>query len=481
MTALGLKEDKAEAERGRVTAPLLIAVLGALCGMFVFGYNTGVINAPKNDIKAFIADVYRERWGPDAARVDPDNDPFESMFSYIVAAFPLGGLLGGFFCGWLADGLGRKGGLLLTSAAGVLASLLLGCARLAGSHEMLLAGRFLIGVCSALFTSLSPMYISEVAPLNLRGGLGMCNQLSVTLGLLVSQLLGADFSPVQWDLLLGLSAVPCLLLLAPLVVCPESPRFLLLSAKRDQDAVNALAWLRAAPAAHVRPEIQAMEAEEEGAEPPMGILTLLTSAALRRPLVIAAVLQLSQQLSGINGVLYYSTSVFQEAGMAEDAAKNTTVGVGGIMVVMTLVSAPFADRLGRRALMLVGLVGMFVCSLGVTATLALEQYVAMRALAVVAVLAFVVLFSVGPGSIPWLITAELFSQGPRPAAVAVATVVNWAANFAVSIAFPPMQKELKYLVFAPFSALLFLFSLFAAFRVPETKNKTFREIADSLR
>lgn len=138
-------------------------------------------------------------------------------------------------------------------------------------------------------------------------------------------------------------------------------------------------------------------------------------------------------------MLYYSTDVFTRAGLSESAAKSTTVGVGGIMVLMTLVSAPFMDRLGRRALMLVGLTGMFVTSLAITGTLALRDYQVMRALAVVAVLAFVVLFSVGPGSIPWLITAELFSQGPRPAAVAVATVVNWGANFVVSIVFPMLQ------------------------------------------
>ncbi|XP_052121091.1 glucose transporter type 1-like [Frankliniella occidentalis] len=444
--------------------------------MFVFGYNTGVINSPKKDVKQFIVDVYVERWG-----VVPDDDVQEDLFSFIVAIFALGGLIGGFGAGWIANGLGRKGGLLLTSAAGIVASLMLGFARMAGSHEMLLAGRFLIGACSGLFTSLSPMYISEVAPINLRGLLGVCNQLSVTVAVLVAQLLGSDFGLQQWDLLLGLSAVPCVLQLVLLPFCPESPRYLLLTADRKEDAVTALSWLRAAPPAHVRHEVQAMEEEEQGAEPPMGILQLLANSSLRRPLAIAAVLQLSQQLSGINGVLYYSTDIFKRAGLDESAAKNTTVGVGGVMVLMTLLSAPFADRAGRRALMLVGLVGMFVTSLAVTGTLALSDYSAMRALAIVSVLAFVVLFSVGPGSIPWLITAELFSQGPRPAAVSVATIVNWTANLAVGLAFPPLQKKLDYLVFAPFSALLLAFSLFTAFLVPETKNKTFREIADSLR
>ncbi|KAK3923707.1 Glucose transporter type 1 [Frankliniella fusca] len=477
MTALGFKDDKAEALRGSLTRQLVTSVVAALCGMFLFGYNTGVINSPKKDITNFINETYMSRWGVEATETEQEN-----LFSYIVAAFALGGLIGGFGAGWLANGMGRKGGLLLTSAVGIVASLMLGFARMAGSHEMLLAGRFLIGACSGLFTSLSPMYISEVAPVNLRGGLGVCNQLSVTIAVLAAQLLGADFGlKDSWDLLLGLSAVPCILQLVLLPWCPESPRFLLLTAGKKEAAVAALSWLRAAPPAHVNQEVQAVEEEEQGAEPPMGILQLLASSALRRPLMIAAVLQLSQQLSGINGVLYYSTSVFQTAGLDEAAAKNTTVGVGGVMVLMTLLSAPFADRAGRRALMLVGLVGMFVASLAVTATLALSDYAAMRALAIVSVLAFVVLFSVGPGSIPWLITAELFSQGPRPAAVAVATVVNWGANFVVGLAFPPLQTELKFLVFVPFTVLLLLFALFTAFFVPETKNKTFREIADSLR
>lgn len=181
-------------------------------------------------------------------------------------------------------------------------------------------------------------------------------------------------------------------------------------------------------------------------------------------------------------MLYYSTDVFTKAGLEESTAKLATVGTGGIMVLMTLVSTFFVDRLGRRALLLLGLVGMFVSSLAVTATLALAgESEVVRALAVVSVLAFVVLFSLGPGSIPWLITAELFSQGPRPAAMACSVTVNWAANLVVSLAFPPMQVALQYLVFAPFSVLLFLFSLFTALLVPETKNKTVREIADSFR
>lgn len=158
---------------------------------------------------------------------------------------------------------------------------------------------------AGLNTSLVPMYISEISPLNLRGGLGTVNQLAVTIGLLLSQVLGIEQilgTNEGWPLLLGLAVVPALLQLVLLPICPESPRYLLITKQWEEEARKALRRLRASNS--VEEDIEEMRAEEraQSAEASISMWELIFSPTLRAPLLIGVVMQLSQQLSGINAV-----------------------------------------------------------------------------------------------------------------------------------------------------------------------------------
>lgn len=164
-------------------------------------------------------------------------------------------------------------------------------------------------VLSAFFpglnTSLVPMYISEISPLNLRGGLGTVNQLAVTVGLLLSQVLGIEQilgTNDGWPLLLGLAVCPALLQLVLLPICPESPRYLLITKQWEEEARKALRRLRASN--QVEEDIEEMRAEERAqqAEASISMMELICSPTLRTPLIIGIVMQLSQQFSGINAV-----------------------------------------------------------------------------------------------------------------------------------------------------------------------------------
>ena len=236
---------------------------------------------------------------------------------------------------------------------------------------------------------------------------------------------------------------------------------------QEHQAREALKRLRNTP--HIEDDIDEMRAEElaQQAEAQITMWELLRSPSLRMPLTIAVVMQLSQQLSGINAVFYYSTNLFITTGLSETSAKYATIGIGTVMVLMTLVSIPLMDRSGRRTLHLYGLGGMFIFSIFITIsflvkvslisvkrfTIRLENELTDTSylhqelvswiwwLSVVSTLFYVVFFAVGPGSIPWMITAELFSQGPRPAAMSVAVLINWCANFLVAIGFPTMQVQ----------------------------------------
>ena len=259
------------------------------------------------------------------------------------------------------------------------------------SYELLILGRYLIGVncgkkqsqtksygawsdnqcprVAGLNTSLVPMYISEIAPLNLRGGLGTVNQLAVTVGLLTSQVLGVDTllgTDAGWPYLLGIAVFPSILQMLLLPVCPESPRYLLITKGQEQQARDALKRLRSQP--NIEDDIEEMRAEEQAqqAESHVTIFELIRSPTLRMPLTIAVVMQLSQQLSGINAVFYYSTNLFITTGLRDHEAKYATIGIGTVMVLMTLVSIPLMDRSGRRTLHLYGLGGMFIFSIFIT-------------------------------------------------------------------------------------------------------------------
>lgn len=331
--------------------------------MLQFGYNTGVINAPGKNIENFMKDVYKDRYNEEVS-----DDYIKNLRSIAVSIFAIGGMLGGFSGGWMANRFGRKGGLLLNNVLGIAGGCLMGSTKISHSYEMLFLGRFIIGlncgnfpnnnnkkfgsnftifnrfsncfffpgiVSPGLNTSLVPMYVSEIAPLNLRGGLGTVNQLAVTIGLLLSQVLGVEQilgTNDGWPVLLGLAICPAILQLLLLPICPESPRYLLITKQWEEEARRALRRLRASHS--VEEDIEEMRAEERAqqCESHISTMELICSPTLRAPLIIGIVMQLSQQLSGINAVFYYSTFLFTSAGLTEENAKFATIGIGAIMV-----------------------------------------------------------------------------------------------------------------------------------------------------
>lgn len=321
---------------------------------------------------------------------------------------------------------------MLNNAIAIFGATLMSSSQLFRSIECLIIGRFFIGINCGLNTHLVPMYLSEIAPMNLRGALGTVSQLGVTIGLLLSQVLGLSNilgTSDGWPFLLGVAFVPAVLQLLLLPLCPESPRYLLITKGRTNEARHALTRLRCT--SDVDDDIEEMRMEESRASseasvrrpasygtdgsspvhdascyqnhpddlnqvkhahhnnhlhqhqqqyvyqqqdmvpgttvieqneanessPPAdnySVWAVICSQDLRTPLIIAIVMQLSQQLSGINAILYYSTDIFKATDLDSDQAKWATIGVGGVMVTMTLVSIPLMDKMGRRTLHLWG-------------------------------------------------------------------------------------------------------------------------------
>ncbi|XP_047216806.1 solute carrier family 2, facilitated glucose transporter member 3 [Girardinichthys multiradiatus] len=462
-----------ERPKKKVTPYLLYCVSTAVIGSLQFGYNTGVINAPEQKLRVFFQNVSRERYG------EPFSDGATTMvWSFAVAIFSVGGMIGSFSVGTIVNMFGRRKSMLFANVLALLGGGLMGLSSLSRSFELVIIGRLIIGVFCGLSTGLTPMYVGEISPTAVRGAFGTLHQLGVVIGILVAQIFGLESllgSDNLWPLLLALTILPAVLQTIMLPFCPESPRYLLIVLNKEEEARKALERLRGSE--DVSDDIQEMKEEgmKMAMEKKVTVLELFRSPNYRQPIIIAIILQLSQQLSGINAVFYYSTGIFEKAGVTQPIY--ATIGAGVVNTVFTVVSLFLVERAGRRTLHLVGLAGMAVSALLMTISLSLvESNQSLSYLAIVAVFSFVASFEMGPGPIPWFIVAELFSQGPRPAAMAVSGCSNWTANFLVGLGFPKLEELCGPYVFLIFMVLLILFFIFTYLRVPETKGQTFDEI-----
>merc|ERR1719334_2906575 len=207
------------------------------------------------------------------------------------------------------------------------------------------------------------------------------------------------------------------------------------------------------------------------------------NVTLRRPLIIAMMMMLAQQLSGINAAIFYSTMIFKKAGLDEQASQSATLGMGAMNVAMTFVSLVLIEKAVRKILMISGLSVMAIMTIMLLVSLLVDkkEFPFMSYVAIVAVILFVVGFATGPGSIPWFFVTELFAQSGRPTATSIAVVVNWTANFLVGLGFAPMQMVMGPWVFLIFIIIQIFFIAYVALFVPETKNRTIDEITAGFR
>ncbi|KAM6982946.1 solute carrier family 2, facilitated glucose transporter member 1-like [Tautogolabrus adspersus] len=463
---------------GKVTPQLMMAVGTAVIGSLQFGYNTGVINAPQLIIEDFYNETWHSRFSEDIS-----HPTLTALWSLSVAIFSVGGMFGSFSVGLFVNRFGRKNSMLMANVLAFIAAAFFGFSKLACSFEMLIIGRFIIGLYSGLSTGFVPLYVEEISPTSLRGALGTLHQLGVVIGILLAQILGIEAimgNSTLWPVLLSITLLPAVLQCILLPLCPESPRYLLINCNEESKARSILVKLRGTDEVSEDMHEMKEESQQMMREKKVTILELFRSQTYRQPIFVAIMLQLSQQLSGINAVFYYSTGIFHRAGVSQPVY--ATIGAGLVNVAFTVVSLFVVERTGRRPLHLIGLMGMAVSAVFLTVAMALlDHFSWMSYISIVAIFSFVAFFEIGPGPIPWFIVAELFSQGPRPAAIAVAGFSNWSANFLVGMGFQYVEQLCGPYVFIIFTVLLLGFFVFTYFKVPETKGRTFDEISAGFR
>ncbi|XP_071494139.1 solute carrier family 2, facilitated glucose transporter member 1-like [Diadema antillarum] len=447
-----------------------------------FGYNQGVITAPSVFIQDFVNETYFLRSGG----VQISDTGLTWLWSTIVSIYCIGGALGALAGGYWADYFGRNRGLIYNNFISIVASLLMGCCQVASSPEMIIIGRFVIGFSVGMSLTIVPLYLAEIAPTKLRGAITTTHQLLITIGILIAQSLGfyAFYDEKTWPAVLGLSAATGIIEFVLLPFCPESPRWLLIKKGEEQKAIEALRKLRGTD--DVQNEIDEMKIEHqhEAEIEKVGVVDLLClrDPTWMMPLFICIVLHGGQQLSGINAIIFYSTELYELAGMTEDQIAYATVGFGALNVTVTVVAVLVVERFGRRPLLLYPFSLLSFWLIGLTVCLALQDrndWIKWMGLSFVYI--YIVTFAIGPAPLPYVVSTEVWSQGPRPAASSISIQVNWWANFVVQMSFPPIQEEIGEYTFIIYIVFLVLTTLFIYFYVPETKNQSFDQIVSQFR
>lgn len=472
--------------KGKWTGSLILAIFASCVGSaFQFGYHIGCINVPADVIKQWYIESHQQMFNKTLT--------FEAVSStqwaITVGLFAVGGMIGGLASGWCGDTFGRKGAMLLNNVLAVIATLLMSSAKYVGVYFLIMVGRVIIGINAGLSSALVPMYLTELSPINLRGTIGSFNQLTVTIAILFSQIVGLPqiFGTTgRWPLVFAFALVPVVVQLATLPLCPESPKYTLIVKNKKEEAEAALKKLRGENDVDAELKVMEDEATAMAAVEKIGIKSLF-KGELAWPMFIAIMMMLAQQLSGINVAMFFSTIIFKSAGLGENAVY-ATLGMGLCNVIMTVVSVYLVDhpRFGRRSLLLAGLIGMLLSSLALVASISIynadkvnNNFLAYPSM--VFVFLFVISFATGPGSIPWFFVSELFTSGARGSANAVAVMTNWLANCLVAITFEFLMQILMQFSFLVFSVLLLLFIIFTYIFVPETKGRTVEEIYDEFK
>ena len=454
MVRLAGRETETDPRRVRrhVAVGAAITALGGL----LFGYDTGVVSGALLFIKK-------------------DFGGLSSFQQELVTSLLLvGAVIGALAAGRVSDWIGRRFTVLITAIVFIAGVLL---AAFTPTYPVLLVARVVIGLAVGSASMVVPLYIGEIVPPGVRGGLVSLNQLAITVGILSSYLIDYGLSGTgNWRLMFGLAAIPAAALFLGMLFQTESPHWLIRQGREDE----ARAVLR-----RVRydSDIEAEVREVREISQREGGLRDLVSPKVRPLLMVGVLLAVFQQITGINTVIYYAPTLLQGAGFGNSGALLANVVNGAVNVGMTIVAIWLLDKVGRRPLLLSGTAGMAV-GMTITALSFLGGEHLTGALAIVAVLGLLIYtgsFAIGLGPVFWLLIAEIYPLKIRGAAMSVASMANWAANFVVTVSFLTLLSAIGGVgAFFLFGFLTLVALAYFWRKVPETKGRSLQEIERDL-
>lgn len=478
--------------RGRVK-PIVyfVGFTAALAGL-LFGLDVGVISGANEFIQ--------KDFGVD-----------DHTIENIVSALLWGAVFGVLISGVFSLRFGRRGTILVSALVFALGSIFCAFAPGAGT---LIAARFFLGIAVGMASFVAPLYLSEIAPQSVRGALISMYQLMITIGIVVAFLSDtffatyANLEPVAaeisgslsslaggrgqmvihayfsmpWRWMLGVIALPALLMFLGMLMLPESPRWLVLK-KRGPKALEVL---RRLANTEQEAERELAEIEKSLKVEQKGFALFKQNRNFRRAIFLGVGLQVIQQFTGINVIMYYAPRILQEAGFNSTAEQMWgTVLIGTINVLATFIAIAFVDRLGRKPIMYAGftVMGIGMLSLGALFHLGIGEAAGqtLSYLAVASLVVFIIGFAMSAGPIIWILCAEIFPLAGRDFGITCSTATNWTANAIVGMTFLTMLNALgPGNTFLLYGALNAVFIVFFLALVPETKGVSLESIEGKL-
>ena len=429
---------------------LLRSALVAALGGMLFGFDTAVIAGATAALK----EIYQLT---------------DIMLGITVSAALWGTVLGSIVAGAPSDRFGRKASLQALAVLYVVTAV--GCA-IAWDWYSFLFFRFLGGLAIGGSSVIGPMYIAEIAPAAKRGKLVGMFQFNIVAGILVAYfsnyvigLIGLGATEWRWKL--GVAALPALLFYVTLHGIPQSPRWLV---RRGQNAEAREILARIGepePDREVADIVASLQGESHTANEP------LFQAKYRFPIVLAILIGVFNQFSGINAILYYANDIFEKAGFSKDSGALQTVAIGFSNLIFTLVAMTVIDRLGRKKLLLIGAAGTAVCLAGVTAIFASGKG---EGLLVWLLVGYIGFFAFSQGAVIWVYLSEVFPNLVRAKGQSLGSFTHWIMNALISAVFPTLAALSRPAPFAVFTAITVVQFFVVLLVFPETARITLEDM-----
>lgn len=431
---------------------LLWSITAALAG-FLFGFDTVVISGADKKLQ--------ELWHT--------SDVFHG--SVVMAMALWGTVIGAIFGGIPTNKLGRKKTLI---AIGVLFLISAIGSALANDPYTFAFFRFLGGLGIGASTIAAPAYVSEIAPAKDRGRLVSLYQFNIVLGILMaflSNYLLRDVGENAWRWMIGVMAFPSFFYTIIVFAIPESPRWLV-SQSRNEEAKVVLQQIN--PDAKIE---DLMDELHSGEEHHIKGETIFLKK-YRFPLMLAFLIAVFNQFSGINAFLYYAPRIFAEAGLEESAALMSSIGIGFTNLVFTLFGVFLIDVLGRKVLMYIGSIG-YIISLGLVS---LAFFLKWQGMAVpIFLFMFIASHAIGQGAVIWVFISEIFPNHLRASGQAFGSSTHWVLAAIIPSMVPFLFSTIGAgMVFLIFAVMMVFQLLFVIFMMPETKGKSLEELQETV-
>lgn len=426
-------------------------------GGFLFGFDTGVVSGALLFVKTDFA-----------------LNSFEQ--GTVVSVLLLGAIAGALGVRRAADRLGRKKTLGLEGLVFLLGTAI---AVLSTGYWSLIAARLVLGLAVGAASATTPIYLSEIAPKEIRGRLLTLNQLLITIGILTAYTINLVFADSEnWRAMFAVGAVPALVMIAAsLWLVPESPEWLMVNGRADKARKLIASVTNEATAdrlvAQRERHHKEASAEEAGEQPRRGWRTLL-APHVRPALIVGLGLAALQQFGGINTIIYYAPTIIQQTGLSASNSIFYSIAIGIINLVMAVVAVRLVDRAGRRQLLLFSLLGM-----AVTLVLLGFSFIAEwnSALMLLFMVLYIAAYGIGMGPIFWALIGEIFPSDAHAGGSSASTAVNWTSNFVVSLVFLTVINAIgQGQTFWIFAFICVVGLVFVGRFVPETKERSFDQV-----